>query len=204
MDLGWGLALVAVVLAVLGCIISVLGCIVTQNEYREDRRREQEAVTQNANRNHRLVQINVASLRLLTNMCATEVGARNVTVANIRTAIACTIPEHAESAFWFCSFMQLPSHLLNSAGCDLIMEAGVIPVIFHQLRQWPNEANVVTNACVALSSLALTDHTSSAAVKSAMRSVPDCEALLRAARASGLDVHDGREHAAEVLTALDF
>ena len=81
------------------------------------------------------------------------------------------------------------------------MEAGSIPVIFDQLRRWPAEAKVVKNACIALFNLALLR---SAAVKSAMRSVPDCEALLRAARASGLDVRDGRQFAAEALTKLGF
>ena len=95
--------------------------------------------------------------------------------------------------------MQGPPFHLKSAGCDYIMEAGAIPVIFDQLRRWPAEAMVVRWACVALFNLAFAG---SAAVKSAMRSVPDCEALLRAARASGLDVRDGRQLAAEILTKL--
>ena len=76
-----------------------------------------------------------------------------------------------------------------------------ILAIIDQLRRWSEEANVVVDACIALNNLA---SVGSAAVKSAMRSVPDCEALLRAARASGLDVHDGRQWAAEALTKLGF
>ena len=94
-----------------------------------------------------------------------------------------------------------PSHYLKSAGCDVITEAGAIPIIFDQLRRWSEEANVVVDACIALNNLA---SVGSAAVKSAMRSVSNCEALLRAARASGLDVYEGRQWAADALTKLGF
>ncbi len=143
----------------------------------------------------------MATLKELWDRCLNEAGAGITTVADIQSAIALTEPAHAETAEWFCGFMIQPSFRLKSAGCDVIMEAGAIPVIFDQLRRWPAEANVVKYACIALLNLAIHG---SAAVKSAMRSVPDCEALLRAARASGLDVYEGRHIAAEALTKLGF
>ena len=148
-----------------------------------------------------LLQAKVAALKELRERASTEASARTITVANIRSAVACTEPAHADTAEWLCRFMcRLPS-CLKSAGCDLIMEAGAIPVIFDQLRRWPAEANVVVVACIALNNLAMLG---SAAVKSAMRSVPDCEALLRAARVSGLDVdsRDGERMKASVLQNL--
>ena len=148
-----------------------------------------------------LSQDKVDTLIKLRVRAGTEADAHTITVADIRSAIACTEPAHAETAERFCSFMKCPSFHLKSAGCDLIMEAGAIPVIFDQLRRWPAEAIVVGHACIALFNLAAIG---SAAVKSAMRSVPDCEALLRAARASGLDVYEGRHIAAEALTKLDL
>ena len=148
-----------------------------------------------------LAQAKRATLKGLRERASTEAGAGTITVADIRSAVACTEPAYAETADWFCVFVTYPSFHLKSAGCDLIMEAGAIAVIFDQLRRWPAEATVVLQACVALFNLALFG---SAAVKSAMRSVPDCEALLRAARASGLDVDasDGERMAASVLTKL--
>ena len=149
-----------------------------------------------------LSQAKVATLKELFDRASTEAGARTITVADIRSAIACTEPAHAETGHWFCYFMIRPSFHLKSAGCDLIMEAGAIPIIFDQLRRWPAEAKVVKSACIALNNLTLFG---SAAVKSAMRSVPDCEALLRAARASGLELcDDGTSRATDVLTDLGF
>ena len=149
-----------------------------------------------------LSQAKVATLKELHDRASTEAGARTITVADIRSAITLTEPAHAETGNWFCYFIKSPPFHLKSAGCDLIMEAGAIPVIFDQLRRWPAEAKVVKRACAALLSLALYG---SAAVKSAMRIVPDCEALLKAARASGLDVlSNGRQCAAVALTELGF
>ena len=148
-----------------------------------------------------LLQAKVATLIKLHNRASTEAGARTITVADIRSAAALTEPAHAETAEEFCYFMTCPSFHLKSAGCDLIMEAGAIPVIFDHLRRWPAAADVVKCACIALNNLA---SVGSAVVKSAMRSVPNCEALLRAARASGLDENGNRLNAAEVLTKLGF
>ncbi len=148
-----------------------------------------------------LSQAKVATLKELRERASTEAGARTITVADIRSAAACTDPARTDTASGFCAFMIFPSVRLKSAGCDLIMEADAIPVIFDQLRRWPLKAIVVLNACIALCNLT---YSGSAAVKSAMRSVPDCEALLRAARASGLDVGNSRQYAAEALTRLGF
>ena len=148
-----------------------------------------------------LLQAKVATLKALDKRASTKAGARTITVADIRSAVACSEPAHAETGKWLCRFMLNSVLHLKSAGCDLIMEAGAIPVIFEQLRRWPAEANIVKFACMALFNLS---YHGSAAVKLAMRSVPDCEALLRAARASGLDVHNGQQFAAVALTKLGF
>ncbi len=149
-----------------------------------------------------LLQAKVTTLKALDKRASTKAGARTITLADIRSAVTLTEPAHAETGHWFCYFMQSPSFHLKSAGCDLIMEAGAIPVIFDHLRRWPAAADVVKNACIALSNLVFFG---SAAVKSAMRSVPDCEALLRAARASGLELRDnGTSIATDALTKLGF
>lgn len=133
--------------------------------------------------------------------CTTEAGTHAITVANIRSAIVLIEPAHVETAEWFCCFLLRLPHHLKSAGCDLLSEAAAIPVLFDQLRRWPADAVIMRNACIALFNLALFG---SAAVKSLMRSVPDCESLLRLAQTSGLDVWDGRGWAALVLTTLGF
>ncbi len=149
-----------------------------------------------------LSQAKLATLKELRKRADTEAGARTIEVADIRSAVALTEPAHAETAKWFCCFVVKLSLHSKSAGCDLIMDAGAIPVIFDQLRRWPAEASVVKTACIALNNLALHG---SAAVKSVMRSVPDCEALLRAAQASRLELRDnGTSRAAETLTELQL
>ncbi len=142
------------------------------------------------------------TLTELCTRCDSKAGALTITEADIRSAIAITVrePANPEVSNVFCRFIQRPSHHLKADGCDVIMDAGAIPVIFDQLRRWPAHADVVRRAGIALSNLTIEG---SAAVKSAMRSVPAYEALLRAARASGLDVHNGRQYAAEVLVTLD-
>lgn len=146
-----------------------------------------------------LAQTKVAALKEQCNRCATEAGACRVTVIDIKAAIELTEPACAETAEWFCRFVRRPLYYLESAGCDRIKQAGGIPVIFNQLRRWPAEANVVKTACVALHNLA---RFGSDAVKLAMRSVPDCEALLRAAQASGLDKKHGHFNASRALAQL--
>lgn len=80
------------------------------------------------------------------------------------------------------------------------MEAGAIPVIFEQLRRWSSDAKVVLGACIALYNLVIDG---SVGVMSAICCVPDHEALLTAARASGLaGKFQGKNNAAFILEKL--
>ncbi len=80
----------------------------------------------------------------------------------------------------------------------MILQAGGIPVIFDCLRSWPSKRNVVGYACYVSNNLA---KYGSETVKSAMRSVPDCEALLIAADKSKLARGNS---AAKALKELGF
>ena len=111
-------------------------------------------------------------------------AARAITVADVIDGIACVMPKDKRTAEKFCNFMGLIALFAESSGCDVILQAGGIPVLFDCLRSWPREKDVVFCACYASNYLA--GH-GSETVKSAMRSVPDCEALLIAAHKSKLD-----------------
>ncbi len=110
-----------------------------------------------------------------------------ITVADVIDGIACVMPKDMWAARKFCDFMWLIAIYARSSGCDVILEAGAIPVVFGFLRSWPRERVVVEIACGALFRIAVFG---SEIVKSAMRSVPDCEALLIAAHKSKLDGGD--------------
>jgi hypothetical protein len=73
---------------------------------------------------------------------------------------------------------------VGASGCTTILEAGAIPVIFDCLRSWPDDSMVVMHSCETFIRLPCRR---SAAMKQAMRDVPDCEALLRAAQTTGFD-----------------
>ena len=111
-------------------------------------------------------------------------AACEITVADVIDGIACVMPKDMRTAEKFCYFMQRIARWAESSGCDVILQAGGIPVLFDCLRSWPGEKDVVNLACQASHNLAAYG---SKAVKSAMRSVPDCEALLIAAQKSELD-----------------
>ena len=110
-----------------------------------------------------------------------------MTVADVIDGIACVMPKDERTAEQFCAFVGHIAYWAGSSGCDVILQAGGIPVVFDCLRSWPCEEDVVFCACCTLSRLA---RFGSATVKSAMRSVPDCEALLIAAHKSKLDGGD--------------
>ena len=101
-----------------------------------------------------------------------------ITVADVIDGIACVMPKDKRTAEKFCLFLYLIASYAGPLGCDVILQAGGIPVLFDCLRSWPRERNVVNYASWALFWLV---EYGSLAVKSAMRSVPDCEALLIAA-----------------------
>jgi hypothetical protein len=123
-------------------------------------------------------------------------AARAITVADVIDGIACVMPKDKRTAEKFCYFMHRIVCWDYSLGCDRILQAGGIPVIFDCLRSWPCEKDVVVDACWASRCLA---DWGSEAVKSAMRSVPDCEALLIAAHKSKLDSFDNSARALEKL-----
>jgi hypothetical protein len=124
-------------------------------------------------------------------------AARAITVADVIDCIACVMPKDKHTAHKFCNFMWLIAFWAESSGCDVILQAGGIPVLFDCLRSWPGEEDVVSYACCASYRLA---GYGSETVKSAMRSVPDCEALLIAAYKSKLD----HGNAAEALENLGY
>ncbi len=124
-------------------------------------------------------------------------AARAITVADVIDGIACVMPNDQLTALQFCEFMRLIAFWAGSSGCDVILQAGGIPVVFDCLRSWPCEKDVVTTACASSSFLTLYG---SETVKSAMRSVPDCEALLIAAHKSKLDI----SQAATALERLGY
>ena len=128
-------------------------------------------------------------------------GAAHVTVASVRGAIQCTEFADEHTSEWFCRCLVNVPFRFNSVGCDAILAAGGIPVLFDLIRRWPTTLEVVLNACIALNNIAAVG---SPAVKTAMMTVPGFEALLRSAKASGLavDGRDGRSIASAVLAKL--
>ena len=96
---------------------------------------------------------------------------------------------------------ETPSNKITAHTIGAIVRVHILAII-DQLRRWPATREVMLAACITISSIT---EDCSATITVAMLVVPDCEALLRAARASGLDVlSNGRQCAAEVLTELGF
>ncbi len=130
---------------------------------------------------------------------SSESGACGITSAHISEAIACMSPPCAATAEQFTGFMWNLAVFAKGPGCATIFEAPAIPVIFDCLRAWPHEERIVRNSCGAIYSLAAYGN---AAIQQALRDVPDCEALLRAARESGYDVYNDDSKAALALRKL--
>ena len=125
-----------------------------------------------------------------------------MTHAHVIEAIACVSPPDAATAAVFCQFIEYTSLFGGLPGRAVIHEAGAIPIVFDCLRSWPTNKEVVSKSCNALDSLlgeASTD------MKQAMRDVPDCEALLKAAQVFELEKNsDGSSLAADVLKKLGW
>ena len=111
-------------------------------------------------------------------------GACDVTKADIEAGIAFARPPNRDTAEQFCSFIFNITAWAETAGCSTIADAGAIPVVFDIVRRWPDDADVLKVACGVVYNLA---HYGSSAVIESIHSVSDCESLLRAAAASGLD-----------------
>ncbi len=107
-------------------------------------------------------------------------GAETITVDDVALAIDCAAPPDVETAELFNEFIKLVASWANPAkasGCDVVLQAGGIPVIFHSLRAWPEDCNVLTQASFALNHLA---RHGSSEVKAAMLNNSDCQNLLTA------------------------
>ncbi len=114
--------------------------------------------------------------------------------------MALVLPQHAATSRQLCSVVWSLAIWKKSAGCDVLLAAGIIPIVFDILRSWPSNEHVTTSACTAVYWLA---KEGSASVKSALRSVPDCEALLSTIAMSGLDIsHEYTSRAADALRLL--
>lgn len=130
------------------------------------------------------MQANLEGLHALVKRSRGVRGALDVTIADILAGIAFARPPNRETAEQFCSFIFNITAWGESTGCSTIADAGAIPAVFDVLRRWPDDADVLKVACGVVYNLA---HYGSCAVIEYIRDVPDCEALLRAAAASGLD-----------------
>ncbi len=143
------------------------------------------------------MQRELARLQQYCDRTTSAAAARAITVADVIDSIACIMLKDKRTAQKFCIFMMCIALYAESSGCDVILEAGGIPVLFDCWRSWPREKDVVYCACDASRWLACKG---SETVKSAMRSVPDCEALLIAAHKSKLNGGD----AAKALKKLGY
>lgn len=102
--------------------------------------------------------------------------------ADVASAKAFLYPPHPFTASSFCEIASSAMH--SSPDGSAIMDVGAIPVLFEQLQLWPTNKKVVLQACIAIHHVA---NKASASVLSALRRVPDCERLLRAAAATQFD-----------------
>ncbi len=147
------------------------------------------------------VQSNIAKLEQYCDSSYNEAGACTVKVADVVDAIKCASSKDQRTAEKFCEFLWNIAYYAYSQGCDVILQAGGIPVLFDCIRAWPRERNVVWYACCASYFLALNG---SITVKSAMRSVPGCEARLIAAHKSKLAKFGHSSYATMALVALGY
>ncbi len=106
-----------------------------------------------------------------------------LTIADFHEAIACTTPPHVVTSISFSDFIYLISISATPALCDMIRDAGVLPVLFDMLRRWPTTEKLLQPACAALFYLS---KNGSYSFQSSMRDIPDCEAVLRSTAASGV------------------
>ncbi len=77
-----------------------------------------------------------------------------ITLAVLQSAMRLLEPAGTYKAAVFCKILKLVLSRLRSSGCDMLIAADAVPVIFDLLRRWPAEAAVVQNACIRLDHLA--------------------------------------------------
>jgi hypothetical protein len=102
--------------------------------------------------------------------------------SNISEAMVCVLPPNVQTAEVFCHFIYNITSVADVSVCTMIIEADVISTMFDCLRRWLQDEKVVACCCAALLHLAFCQHEH---VKQALRDVPNCEHLLRAAQATG-------------------
>ena len=138
----------------------------------------------------------IQQLLVLKDRASTKAGGRSIQVTDVREAIMCANTIDADVAAVFCRFVHNTARNGGIFGCDVLHEAGAVPVVFDLLRYWSSERKVVFQSCAALWNLAWF---ASPTVKAAMLAVSDCEALLLSAQASELD---GGNNAALAMSKL--
>jgi hypothetical protein len=126
----------------------------------------------------------MVTLARMRDEARTRDGVRGFTTARIREAMVCITPLTPATAAVFCELMRNIGHNAQFQECRFVHEAGAIPILFDCLRLWPANQQLVFQACLALGWVC---SKSSAEVKKAVRDMPDCEALLRAAHTNGFD-----------------
>ena len=104
-------------------------------------------------------------------------------------------PARAFSRFTWELMSQVASHWM----CGVLYEAGTHVVLFQLLRTWSSDTEVLSWACSAIEKLSACGIPS---LQDQMRALHDCEALLRAAATSGLDVKYDSQHSSPASRAL--
>lgn len=88
---------------------------------------------------------------------ASERGARTITVADISKAMTCTLPAHKDTTREFCVFVHMVAAYGGTAGCDAVIEARALPMLFSMLECWAaprkQDADVIQHICAALREL---------------------------------------------------
>jgi hypothetical protein len=125
-----------------------------------------------------------------------KAGALSFDAAGIVYIASCV---SVTSAGDFCGFINRIAWRAKRPGCDAIAASGVIPLVFALIARHITVKDVVYAGCDALSRLAANF---SADDRSILIDVTDCETVLRAARASGLDGDYDGSIAADVLNKL--
>ena len=105
-----------------------------------------------------------ADVTKLKDKCKNRSTRGSVTIAEIAQGAACCEPPHPVTAALFCEAMRWLA-CDDSAACDKIASAGGILVIVQLLARFPDEEEVVDNACMALAKLSpLSDELAKAAL----------------------------------------
>lgn len=105
---------------------------------------------------------------------------RCLTSQDIIAAIPCTIPPHPATALLFARIACNVAWNGYASACEVLREAGAVPVIVEALRRWPatgsdEDTEVHARACETICRLA---EFGLGPVHAALRSVPDLQPLL--------------------------